>query len=38
LKAKPDDGPSRLFLTRLQQLRVDPSALASDGAWTLTKK
>jgi adenylate cyclase len=38
LKVKPDDAPSRLLLARLQQLRADPSARASDGAWTLTRK
>jgi adenylate cyclase len=38
LKVKPGDAPSRLFLSRLQQLRADPSALAPDGAWTLTRK
>jgi adenylate cyclase len=38
LKVRPDDAPSRLFLSRLQQLRADPSALAPDGAWTLTRK
>jgi adenylate cyclase len=38
LKVAPDDAPSRLFLSRLQQLRANPSALTADGAWTLTRK
>ncbi|MGH8699713.1 MAG: adenylate/guanylate cyclase domain-containing protein [Burkholderiales bacterium] len=38
LKLKPDDAPSRLLISRVQQLRADPSARQADGVWTLTKK
>ncbi|MGH8641563.1 MAG: adenylate/guanylate cyclase domain-containing protein, partial [Burkholderiales bacterium] len=38
LKLNPDDQPSRLFISRLEQLRADPSARQADGVWNLTKK
>ena len=38
LKLKPDDAPSRLFISRLEQLRVDPAARQASGVWALTKK
>ncbi|HSE01528.1 MAG TPA: adenylate/guanylate cyclase domain-containing protein [Burkholderiales bacterium] len=38
LKLKPDDAPARLLISRVRQLRADPSARQADGVWTLTKK
>ena len=38
LKLKPDDAPARLLISRVRQLRTDPSARQADGVWTLTKK
>ena len=38
LKLKPDDAPSRVLVSRVRQLRADPSARLADGVWTLTRK
>jgi adenylate cyclase len=38
LKLDPDDQPSKLFISRVEQLRADPSARQADGVWNLTKK
>ena len=36
--AKPDDGPSRLFLERSRDLVVDPPSAAWDGVFVMTRK
>jgi adenylate cyclase len=38
LQLNPDDQPSKLFISRVEQIRADPSARQADGVWNLTKK
>ena len=38
LEAVPDDGPSRIFLRRVQRLSAQPPAADWNGVWTLTEK
>jgi len=38
LGIKQDDGPSKVFLARLQHFRDHPEARRADGVWDLTKK
>jgi hypothetical protein len=38
LAIDPADGPSRVFLARLDQLAVDPPGAAWDGIWVLASK
>ncbi|HKA38311.1 MAG TPA: adenylate/guanylate cyclase domain-containing protein [Burkholderiales bacterium] len=38
LKLDPADQPAKLLLSRVEQLRADPSARQADGVWNLTKK
>jgi len=38
LGIKPEDGPSQVFIARLQHFRDNPQARRADGVWDLTKK
>jgi adenylate cyclase len=38
LELAPDDGPSRVFLARLAELRANPPAADWNGVWALTSK
>jgi class 3 adenylate cyclase len=38
LETVPDDGPSRIFLRRVQRLSAEPPAADWNGVWTLTEK
>jgi adenylate cyclase len=38
LKIRPDDGPSRVFLERVQVLRRNPPGKDWHGVWNLVEK
>lgn len=38
LKIKPDDGPAKVYLQRMQELQNNPPPADWDGVWNLTKK
>jgi adenylate cyclase len=38
LALQPGDGPSKVFVERIQHLRAQPPGAGWDGAWTLDSK